>query len=154
MLANSIAPTLSLYTLYLITGCFLINLMLYFCVSSAKLSKRMTLGMAVLSATYLASVVLKLIVDCSFKLQIMGQPWYFTIYLVRDRQSCRLVSKCLEYPPAKLASTKHSIPFVTSTDKIYPLSFIFFRNQIILFTAFTWHNFGSSQKWAHCWTAN
>ena len=81
---------------------------------------QMTSLIEILNAIYSASVMDNAIVVCSFDAHTIGHPANLIMYPVRDKTSRGFDVSVLSYPPAKSASTKHSIPFVESTLRFIP----------------------------------
>ena len=115
--------------------------------------KGITSLIALLNVMYSDSAVNKAISVWSLLCQYTGHPANKIINPVQDMTFSALSASAFDQPPAKLASTKHSMPRFLSRLKIIPLSCVPKRYLQIWLTARMWLSFGSLQKRAAWFTA-
>ena len=99
-------------------------------------------------AMYSASVVDKEILDCNLDAHSIGQFLYLMIYPIREYTEAGSSDLFVDHPPAKSASTKHSIFLSFFGYIISPFSFVPFRYLMILFTPLSCEVFGLAENLA------
>ena len=119
-----------------------------------KFIKKIASCIALLSAMYSASDIESAIIIWVLEDQIMRHPAYLTINPVLDKQSLGLVRLLLSNDPAKLASSKLSIPFCWLMFSMIPWSFVLFKYQTISLKVFWCDIFGLSHNLVHWCTAS
>ena len=98
------------------------------------------------STIYSTSVVDKDISDCNLDTHNIRKLLYLMIYIVREYTEDGSSDSFIDHPPAKHASTKHSIPLSFFGYIINSFYFVPFKYLMILFTPLLYEAFGLAEN--------